>query len=77
MVHVKPLGAVCFGGTDIHFAEGIKAGNWLFFTKREAIDFETGAAVEVTCPLGLSHHGTPRYRREHASHRPDLLDLSL
>jgi enamine deaminase RidA (YjgF/YER057c/UK114 family) len=52
------------GGTDIHFAQGMRAGDWLFFTGHEAIDFETGLAPDVVGPPGLPNHGQPRYRRE-------------
>ena len=74
MVQVNTLGTVRIGWPDVQTAEDTGAGCWLFSTGHEAIDFETGSAFEVTCPLGFACHGMPRYRRKHASQRPDLLD---
>lgn len=64
MAQVEPLAPVRIGGTDIHYAQGVKAGGWLFFTGHEAIDFETGLAPAVLGPAGLPNHGLPRHRRE-------------
>ena len=64
MANAEPLAPVRIGGTDILFAQGIKAGDWLFFTGHEAIDFETGLAPAVVGPAGLPNHGLPRHRRE-------------
>ncbi len=61
---VTPFAPVTIGGTDIVFAQGMRAGNWLFFTGHEATDFETGLAPAVHGQPGLPLHGLPRYRRE-------------
>jgi hypothetical protein len=34
-------------GTDVCFAQGVKAGNWVFLTGHEATDFATDLAPEV------------------------------
>ncbi len=61
---VKAISPVTIGGTDITFAQGVRAGNWLFFTGHEATDFETGLAAPVLGQPGLPLHGLTRYRRE-------------
>ncbi len=61
---VKAISPVTIGGTDIVFAQGVRAGNWLFFTGHEATDFETGLAGPVIGQPGLPLHGLTRYRRE-------------
>lgn len=61
---VKPIAPIRIGGTDLHFAQGVRAGSWLFFTGHQATDFETGLASAVAGPTGLPLHGLPRYRRE-------------
>ena len=46
MPDVKPIAPVRIGGTDIVYAQGMKAGSWLFFTGHEELtDFETGIAA--------------------------------
>jgi enamine deaminase RidA (YjgF/YER057c/UK114 family) len=61
---VKPIAPIAMGGTDIVFAQGMRAGNWLFFTGHEATDFDTGLASAVHGQPGLPLHGLPRFRRE-------------
>jgi enamine deaminase RidA (YjgF/YER057c/UK114 family) len=64
MSHVKPIAPVRIGQTDIMYAQGIRAGSWLFFTGHEATDFENGIAAPVTGIPGLPLGGAPRYLRE-------------
>jgi enamine deaminase RidA (YjgF/YER057c/UK114 family) len=64
MSDVKPIAPVRVGGTDIVFAQGMRAGPWLFFTGHEATDFEHGIAPAVAGKPGMPLGGAPRYRRE-------------
>jgi enamine deaminase RidA (YjgF/YER057c/UK114 family) len=64
MSDVKPIAPVRIGGTDIVYAQGMKAGPWLFFTGHEATDFENGIAPPVAGIPGLPLGGAPRYLRE-------------
>ncbi len=64
MPDVKPIAPVRIGQTDIMYAQGIKAGSWLFFTGHEATDFENGIAASVAGLPGLPLGGAPRYVRE-------------
>jgi enamine deaminase RidA (YjgF/YER057c/UK114 family) len=64
MADVKPIAPVRIGGTDIHYAQGMRAGPWLFFTGHMATDFEHGLAASVAGKPGLPLGGAPRYRRE-------------
>jgi enamine deaminase RidA (YjgF/YER057c/UK114 family) len=64
MSDVKPIAPVRIGETDIVYAQGMRAGPWLFFTGHEASDFETGIAPSVLGKAGLPLGGSPRYRRE-------------
>jgi enamine deaminase RidA (YjgF/YER057c/UK114 family) len=61
---VTPIGAVRIGGTDIHYAPAMQAGNWVFLTGIEATDYETGLHPEVRGNPGLPYHGLPKHRRE-------------
>jgi enamine deaminase RidA (YjgF/YER057c/UK114 family) len=62
MSDVKPIAPVRIG--DIIYAQGMRAGSWLFFTGHEATDFENGIAAPVVGNPGLPLGGAPRYRRE-------------
>ena len=62
MSDVKPIAPVRIG--DIVYAQGMRAGSWLFFTGHEATDFENGIAAPVVGKPGLPLGGPPRYRRE-------------
>jgi enamine deaminase RidA (YjgF/YER057c/UK114 family) len=62
MSDVKPIAPVRIG--DIVYAQGMRAGSWLFFTGHEATDFENGIAAPVVGKPGLPLGGAPRYRRE-------------
>jgi enamine deaminase RidA (YjgF/YER057c/UK114 family) len=62
MSEVNPIAPVRIG--DIVYAQGMRAGSWLFFTGHEATDFENGIAAPVAGKLGLPLGGAPRYRRE-------------
>jgi len=64
MADAKPIAPIRIGGTDIHYAQGMRAGPWLFFTGHEASDFERGIATVVTGKPGLPLDGQARYRRE-------------
>jgi enamine deaminase RidA (YjgF/YER057c/UK114 family) len=64
MADVKAIAPVQIGGTDIFYAQGIRAGSWLFFTGHEATDFDNGIAAPVVGAPGLPLGGAPRYLRE-------------
>jgi enamine deaminase RidA (YjgF/YER057c/UK114 family) len=64
MSDVKPIAPVRIGETDIVYAQGMRAGSWLFFTGHEASDFENGIASSVVGKPGLPLGGVARYRRE-------------
>ena len=64
MSDVKAIAPVRIGQTDILYAQGMRAGSWLFFTGHEASDFENGIAAEVAGQPGLPRGGAPRYLRE-------------
>ena len=50
MADAKPIAPIRIGGTDIHYAQGMRAGPWLFFTGHEASDFERGIAAPGESP---------------------------
>jgi len=64
MSDVKPIAPVRIGQTDILYAQGLRAGSWLFFTGHEATDFEHGIAAPVVGRPGQPLGGQPRYLRE-------------
>jgi enamine deaminase RidA (YjgF/YER057c/UK114 family) len=64
MSHVKAIAPIRIAQTDITYAQGMRAGPWLFFTGHEATDFESGIAGSVLGKPGLPLGGAPRYRRE-------------
>ena len=64
MAEVKPIAPVRIGQTEIEFAQGMRAGPWLFFTGHEATDFAHGIAAPVAGTPGLPLGGAARYRRE-------------
>jgi enamine deaminase RidA (YjgF/YER057c/UK114 family) len=64
MPDVKYIAPTRIGGTDIQYAQGVRAGSWLFFTGHMASDFEHGLAPAVTGRPGLPLGGPPRFRRE-------------
>ena len=39
MADVKPIAPVRISHTDLMYAQGMRAGSWLFFTGHEATDF--------------------------------------
>jgi enamine deaminase RidA (YjgF/YER057c/UK114 family) len=61
---VKHIAPVRIGGGDIEYAQGTRAGAWLFFTGHVASDFERGLAAPVAGKPGLPLESPPRYRRE-------------
>lgn len=61
---VSAIGALRIPGTDIHFSPCMQAGNWVFLTGIEAVDYAAGMHAEVAGTAGLPNHGLPRHRRE-------------
>jgi hypothetical protein len=60
MSDVKPIAPTRIADGDIVYAQGIRAGNWLFFTGHEATDYAGGIAAVVAGKLGLPlGGGTP------------------
>src|SRR5262249_14720039 len=47
MAAVKHIAPTRIGGGDIEFAQGVRAGSWLFFTGHMASDLEHGMAASV------------------------------
>src|SRR5262245_66600845 len=64
VAEVKCIAPTRIGGTDIEYAQGVRAGPWLFFTGHMAIDFEHGLAAQVAGKPGYPLGSPPRYRRE-------------
>ena len=64
MVNVKFIAPTPIGDTDIQYAQGVRAGAWLFFTGHMASDFAHGLAAEVAGKPGRPLGSPPRYRRE-------------
>jgi len=62
---VQPLRPVKLGKGDVHFAQGMRAGRWVFATGHMAQDFDTGIAADV---LGarLPHAVAPKREKEAA-----------
>ncbi len=58
------IGAVRIPSTDIHYAPAIKAGNWVFLTGIEAVDYAAGLHPGIIGNPGLPYHGLPKHRRE-------------
>ena len=63
MVNVKFIAPTPIGDTDIQFAQGVRAGAWLFFTGHMASDFAHGLAAEVAGKPGRPLGSPPRYPR--------------
>ncbi len=61
---VTPIGAVRIPSTDIHYAPAVRAGNWVFLTGIEAVDYAVGMHPAVSGPPDMPYHGLPRHRRE-------------
>jgi enamine deaminase RidA (YjgF/YER057c/UK114 family) len=64
MVAVKHIAPTRIGGGDIEYAQGVRAGQWLFFTGHMATDLERGLAAPIVGKPGLPLGSPPRYRRE-------------
>ena len=64
MTSLKYLERTRLAGTGFELAQGVRAGNWLFFTGHEATDFQNGLAPSVAGKPGLPLGGAPRHRRE-------------
>lgn len=61
---IKPLAPVRIGGSDVWYAPGVRAGDWVFLTGHEATDHASGLAPEVLANPRLPNHGLPFHRRE-------------
>ena len=61
---VTPISPVRIAGTDIHYAPAVKAGNWVFLTGVEAVDYKVGLHPAVVGNPALPYHGLPKHRRE-------------
>ena len=61
---VVPIEAIRVPRSDIHYAPAMKAGNWIFLTGIEAVDYSAGFHADVLGVADLPHHGLPRHRRE-------------
>ncbi len=64
MAGIKHLAPTRWGASDIQYAQGVRAGNWLFFTGHEATDFGGGLAPSVAGKPGLPLGNPPRHLRE-------------
>ena len=61
---VIPIRPMLIPGSDIHFAPGMKAGNWVFLTGIEAADYGVGMHPIVAGNVDFPNHGLPKNRRE-------------
>lgn len=61
---VVPIQPIKIPGTDLHFAPGMKAGNWVFLNGIEAADYGVGLHPQVAGNPDLPYHGLPKHRRE-------------
>ena len=61
---VVPISPRRIAGSDIHFAPAMRAGNWVFLTGIEAVDYDVGLHPDVAGNPALPYHGLPRHRRE-------------
>src|SRR5262245_55699713 len=59
----EPLLPVELGSGKIRFAQGMKAGRWVFATGLMAQDFKTGIAPDVLS-LRMPHGGRPKREKE-------------
>ncbi|MCC7107438.1 MAG: hypothetical protein IT307_20055 [Chloroflexi bacterium] len=64
MSRVEPIAPVRFANTDVYYAQGMKAGHWVFLTGHEATDFEHGLAPGVAGLPDFPLYGLPKHRRE-------------
>ena len=62
---VQPLLPVELGAGKVKFAQGAKAGRWVFATGLMAQDFENGIASEVLAER-MPHGGLPKHEKEAA-----------
>lgn len=61
---VQPIQPMKIPGSDLHFAPGMRAGNWVFLTGIEAADYGIGLHPSVACNPDFPNHGLPKHRRE-------------
>ena len=64
MSDIDVIAPIQIADTGVSFAQGVKAGNWIFLSGHEATDHVAGLAPQV---LGKDHfpgHGKPKHRRE-------------
>ena len=64
MSDVEIIAPVRIADTELWFAQGVRAGNWIFLTGHEATDFVSGMAPEVRGKEHFPLYGAPLYRRE-------------
>ncbi|UPJ71897.1 RidA family protein [Bradyrhizobium sp. 187] len=64
MSTVRPIASVPVGDTGLRFAQGVRAGQWLFFTGHEATDYDSGIVPAVAGVPALPLAGKARTRRE-------------
>lgn len=64
MSAVQTIAATSVGDTGLRYAQGIRAGGWLFFTGHEATDYDHDVVPEVAGDPRLPLLGKPRGRRE-------------
>jgi len=63
---VRPIGPVRLGRGGVHFAQGMRAGPWIFASGAMAQDFATGLDPAVAVPRN-PHGGVPRHQKESAA----------
>lgn len=64
MGSVEPIGPVRLGDGRVHYAQGMKAGEWVFLTGHVASDFREGLDRSVLGKPGYPMLGLPKHRRE-------------
>ena len=60
---VEPILPVLLGKGGVRYAQGMRAGRWVFATGHMGQDFENGMAPEVLAP-SLPHAGRPKREKE-------------
>ena len=60
---VEPILPVLLGKGGVRYAQGMRAGRWVFATGHMGQDFENGMAPEVLAPR-LPHSGRPKREKE-------------
>ena len=60
---VEPILPVTLGKGGVRYAQGMRAGRWVFATGHMGQDFENGMAPDVLAPH-LPHGGRPKREKE-------------